>query len=69
MRTHSVICEEAADGSWSARAADLPVYAVGDTKEEAERDIRAAIALYLHEPSASVEVAVEDTPGLQHLVP
>jgi predicted RNase H-like HicB family nuclease len=49
MRTYSVIYEAAADGSWSARAADLPVYAVGDTREEAEREIREALALYLDE--------------------
>jgi predicted RNase H-like HicB family nuclease len=47
MTTYGVIYETAPDGSWSARAADLPVYAVGDTREEAEREIRQAIALYL----------------------
>lgn len=45
--TFSVIYEQAADGSWSARAADLPVYSVGDTREDAEREIREAIVLYL----------------------
>jgi len=49
MTTYSVIYEAAADGGWSARSADLPVYAVGDTREEAEREIRDAIALYLDE--------------------
>lgn len=48
MTTYAVIYE-AASGSWSARGADLPVYAVGDTREEAEREIREAIALYLDE--------------------
>ncbi len=47
MTNYAVIYEPAADGSWSARAADLPVYAVGATREEAERDVRSAIALYL----------------------
>lgn len=47
MTTYAVIYEPAADGSWSARAADLPVYAVGDTREEAEREIRSAIALHV----------------------
>lgn len=47
--TYGVIYEQGNDGSWSVRAADLPVYAVGDTKEEAEREIRSAIALYLDE--------------------
>ncbi len=49
MKTYSVIYEAASDGSWSARAADLPVYASGDTREDAEREIREAIALYLDE--------------------
>jgi predicted RNase H-like HicB family nuclease len=53
MTTYSVIYETATDGSWSARAADLPVYAVGDTREEAEREIREAIALYLDELARS----------------
>ncbi len=43
------ICERANDGSWSASAADLPVFAVGDTREEAETEIRDAIALYIDE--------------------
>lgn len=47
MTTYAVIYEPASDGSWSARAADLPVYAVGDTREEAEREVRSAIAFYL----------------------
>lgn len=47
MTTYAVIYEPAADGSWSARAADLPVYAVGDTREEAEHEVRSAIAVYL----------------------
>lgn len=49
MTTYSVIYEAATDGGWSARAADLPVYAVGDTREDAEREIREAIALYIDE--------------------
>ncbi len=47
MSTYAVIYEPASDGSWSARAADLPVYAVGDSREEAEREIRSAIALHI----------------------
>lgn len=47
MTTYAVIYERASDGSWSARAADLPVFTVGDTREEAEREVRSAIALYL----------------------
>jgi hypothetical protein len=49
MTAYAVIYEPAADGSWSARAADLPVYAVGDSREEAEREIRAAITVHLDE--------------------
>jgi predicted RNase H-like HicB family nuclease len=45
---YGVIYERANDGSWWARAADLPVYSVGDSREEAEREIRSAIALYLN---------------------
>ncbi|MDQ3631235.1 MAG: type II toxin-antitoxin system HicB family antitoxin [Actinomycetota bacterium] len=47
MTAYAVIYEPSADGSWSARTADLPVYAVGDTREEAESEIRSALALYL----------------------
>jgi predicted RNase H-like HicB family nuclease len=47
MTAYAVIYEPALDGSWSARAADLPVYAVGDTREDAEREIRAGIAVQL----------------------
>ncbi len=53
MTTYSVIYEQADDGSWSASAADLPVFAVGDTPEEAEREIREAIALHLEELARS----------------
>jgi predicted RNase H-like HicB family nuclease len=53
MRTYGVIYEQAADGSWSASAADMPVHAVGDTRAHAEREIRDAIALYLDELNRS----------------
>lgn len=49
MRTYAVIYEQAGDGNWNARAADLPVFTTGDTREEAEQEIRSAIALYLDE--------------------
>lgn len=42
-----MIYEPAGDGSWSARAADLPVFVSGDTREEAEAEIRAAIATHV----------------------
>lgn len=49
MTTFDVVYEQADDGSWSASAATLPVFAVGDTREEAEREIRSAIAFHLDE--------------------
>jgi len=49
MTIYGVIYEHAGDGSWSASAADLPVFAVGDTRDEAEKEIRDAIAFYLEE--------------------
>ena len=42
-----VIYEEADDGGWWASAADLPVFAAGDSRDDAEREIRSAIAHYL----------------------
>lgn len=53
MTVFSVIYEQADDGSWSVRAADLPVYAVGNTRDEAEGEIRAALALHLDELARS----------------
>ncbi len=47
MTTYAVIYEQGADGSWSVRAADLPVYSVGASRDEAEASIREAIALHL----------------------
>ena len=47
MTDYGVIYEQAGDGSWSASAIDMPVFAVGDSKEEAEREIRSAIAFFL----------------------
>ena len=47
MTDYGVVYEQAGDGSWSASAIDMPVFATGDSKEEAEREIRSAIAFYL----------------------
>jgi predicted RNase H-like HicB family nuclease len=47
MTDYLVIYEQASDGSWSASAADLPVFAVGDTRPEAEGRIREAIAFHV----------------------
>jgi predicted RNase H-like HicB family nuclease len=53
VKTYEVIYEQADDGSWSVSAADMPVHAVGDTRADAEREIRDAIALYLDELARS----------------
>lgn len=47
MTDYLVIYEQASDGSWSASAADLPVFAVGDTRAEVEARIREAIAFHI----------------------
>lgn len=49
MSNYRVIYEQAKDGNWSASAADLPVFSVGATREEAEREIQEAIGIYLDE--------------------
>jgi predicted RNase H-like HicB family nuclease len=43
----AVIYEVADDGSWHARAADLPVYSCADSRERVEEEIRAGIAAHL----------------------
>ncbi len=53
MRNFVVIYEQADDGSWSAHAAELPVFAVGDTREEAEQMIVGALRLHIEELEAS----------------
>lgn len=61
MADFAVIYEKADDGSWSVRAVDLPVYSVGDTREQATAAIREAIALYLEngdQPESHSEVGV-----------
>jgi predicted RNase H-like HicB family nuclease len=57
MIPYRVIYEMASDGSWSASAADLPVFSAGETREEAEQEIRQAIRIYLN------ELANRDTPA------
>jgi predicted RNase H-like HicB family nuclease len=46
VNEYVVIYEQAGDGSWSAHAADM-VFASGDTREEAESQIRDAIAFHI----------------------
>lgn len=53
MRNFVVIYERADDGSWSVHAAELPVFAVGDTREEAEQMIVGALRLHIEELEAS----------------
>jgi predicted RNase H-like HicB family nuclease len=55
MSTYGVIYEQASDGSWSASATDLPVFACGDTRGEAQREIQSAIAFYLQHLRAEGE--------------
>lgn len=45
----AVIYEVADDGSWHARAADLPVFSCADSREEVEKEIREGIAFLLEE--------------------
>jgi predicted RNase H-like HicB family nuclease len=45
----AVIYEVADDGSWHARAADLPVFSCAGSREEVEQEIRAGIAFHLEE--------------------
>jgi predicted RNase H-like HicB family nuclease len=59
LTAYSVIYERAGDGTWSASAADLPVYAAGATRAEAEQEIRSAIAVYLDELRSSGQPAPE----------
>lgn len=49
MTDYPVIYEQADDGSWSVRAVDLPVFSVGDTREDAAESIREAISLHLED--------------------
>lgn len=47
MTDWTIIYEQGDDGGWWARAADLPVFAAGDTREQAECEVAAAIGTYL----------------------
>lgn len=47
MTEYAVIYERGKDGSWHASAGFLPVFAVGDTRDEAEARIRSAIEGHL----------------------
>lgn len=69
IKTYIVVIERASDGSYGAYIPDLPgCIAAGDTREEAEQNIREAMPMHLElmreqgepipEPAAStVEVA------------
>jgi predicted RNase H-like HicB family nuclease len=47
MRWTVIYEQDPASGDWAARAADLPVYVGGDTREEVGRLIVDAIAMHL----------------------
>jgi predicted RNase H-like HicB family nuclease len=48
MSEYLVVYEQADDGGWGAYLPDLPgVIAAGESREETERLIRKAVALYL----------------------
>ncbi|HTD58964.1 MAG TPA: hypothetical protein VK672_08730 [Solirubrobacteraceae bacterium] len=47
MTVYDIVYEQAEDGNWSAWPVGLPVFSSGCTREEAEREVREAIALYL----------------------
>ncbi len=61
MSDYVVIYEQADDGGWGAYLPDLPgVVALGESREEVERRIAEAVALYLEEaepPTAPVSAA------------
>ncbi len=57
MTKYPVIYEKASDGSWSVRAVDLPVFSVGDTREQAAAAIREAIALHLEGGEAPLSLS------------
>ena len=48
MRWTVIYEQDPQTGDWGAYAADLPVFAGGDTREEVERLIREAIAFHLN---------------------
>jgi len=47
MTNYPVMYEQADDGGWAASAVDLPVYAFGETRSEAEKLITEAIVAHL----------------------
>ncbi len=49
MNEYVVIYEEADDGGWGAYVPDLPVFALGATKEEASDRMREALDAYVEE--------------------
>jgi predicted RNase H-like HicB family nuclease len=59
MTELAVMYEQAGDGSWSASAVGLPVFAVGDTREDAEREIRSAIRFHLDETEREALAAAQ----------
>jgi predicted RNase H-like HicB family nuclease len=59
MSEYLVVYEQADDGGWGAYLPDLPgVIAAGESREETERLIRKAVALYLDESDRDLPKAV-----------
>lgn len=56
-----VVYERGSNGSWHAHAADLPVYAVGDSREEVTERLRFAIEGHLE----MLRERGEPTPDIQ----
>jgi predicted RNase H-like HicB family nuclease len=59
MSEYLVVYEQADDGGWGAYLPDLPgVIAAGESREETERLIKEAVALYLDESDRDLPKAV-----------
>lgn len=55
MSEYVVIYEQAEDGGWSAYLPDLPVFALGTSKEQASDRLREALDAYVDELRRSGE--------------
>lgn len=49
MKEYAVIYERAEDGAWGAYALDLPVFALGKTKQETSERMKEALDAYVDE--------------------
>lgn len=62
-QTLTIIYEDAPDGSVSARIDGLPVYSVGDDREDAERSVIEALALHLADDEDRAESGESSSPA------